>query len=99
MMSVYMCYMYRNTNRYRNILLGNLIHISEIGMGLILIMILQVLNLYLVIVSGHNYNRFNQVGTGAGPVEDCELRSMVTSIKEALVKEVLEKCLIKPNGE
>ncbi len=97
MMSVYMCYMYRNTNRYRNILLGNLIHISEIGM--ILIMLLQVLNLYLVIVSGHNYNRFNQVGTGAGPVEDCELRSMVTSIKEALVKEVLEKCLIKPNGE
>ena len=44
-------------------------------------------------------NRFNQVGSGAGPVKDCELRSMVTSIKEALVKEVLEKCLIKPNGE
>ena len=68
-----------------------------------LIIRLQVLNLYLVIVSGHNHNRFNQVGTGAGAgagaVEDCELRSMVTSIKEALVKAVLEKCLIKLNGE
>ena len=89
--------MYRYTNRYRNTLLRNLIHISERGMGLIIL--LQVLNLYLVIVSGHNYNRFNQVGTGASAVEDCELRSMVTSIKEALVKAVLEKCLIKPNGE
>ena len=86
-----------NRNRFRNILLRNLIHISERGMGLIIL--LQVLNLYLVIVSGHNYNRFNQVGTGASAVEDCELRSMVTSIKEALVKAVLEKCLIKPNGE
>ena len=72
-------------------------HISERGMGLIIL--IQVLNLYLVIVSGHNYNRFNQVGTGASAVEDCELRSMVTSIKEALVKAGLEKCLIKPNGE
>ena len=60
------------------------------------IILLQVLNLFFVIVSGHNYNRINQVGSAD---EDCDLRSKVTTIKETLVKTVLEKCLITPNGE
>ena len=60
------------------------------------IIILQVLNVFFVIVGGHNYNRINQVGSVD---EDCDLRSTIITIKETLVKAVLEKCLLTPNGE
>ena len=60
------------------------------------IILLPVLNVFFVIVRGHNYNRINQVGSAD---EDCDLRSKVTTIKETLAEAVLEKCLMKPNGE
>jgi len=60
------------------------------------IILLPVLNVFFVIVRGHNYNRINQVGS---PDEDCDLRSKVTTIKETLAEAVLEKCLMKPNDE
>ena len=55
-------------------------------MGLIILP--QVLFLFFVTVSGHNHNRINPYGPAD---EECDLRSILTSVKEVLAETVLEK--------
>ena len=55
-------------------------------MGLIILP--QVLFLFIVTVSGHNHNRINPNGSAD---EHCDLRSILTSVKEVLADTVLEK--------
>ena len=65
-------------------------------MGLIILP--QVLFLFFVTASGHNHNRINPYGPAD---EDCDLRSILTSVKEVLAETALEEeCSMKsPDGE
>ena len=51
---------------------------------------LQVLSLIIVAVGGHILHRSNQIGSIK---DDCKLKSIVSSIKEALGLAILENCL------
>ena len=64
-------------------------------MGLIILP--QVLFLFFVTASGHNHNRINPYGPAD---EDCDLRSILTSVKEVLAETALEEeCSMKsPDG-
>jgi len=59
--------------------------------------LLQVLSLIIVAVGGHTLHRSNQIGSIK---DDCKLKSIVSSIKEALGLAILENCLEESlNGE
>jgi len=64
-------------------------------MGLIILP--QVLFLFFVTVSGHNHNRINPYGPAD---ENCDLRSILTSVKEVLAETALEEeCSMKSPDE
>ena len=60
------------------------------GTGMDPKILLQVLSLIIVADGGHILHRSNQIGSIK---DDCKLKSIVSSIKEALGLAILENCL------